>query len=88
MKSIQPVQYTIRGIPPSIDKELRRMAQVSGRSLNKVVVETLQVGTNTPPSMEPDTSLDDLFGLMSKKDAALLEEASQEARSLHPKDYQ
>jgi hypothetical protein len=36
------IQYTVRGVPPSLDAELRREAHSSGKSLNALVVETLQ----------------------------------------------
>lgn len=34
-------QYTIRGIPQSVDAYLRRRARLSGKSLNQVVIEEL-----------------------------------------------
>jgi hypothetical protein len=39
MKSIQ---YTVRGVPEKLDAELRKEARASGRTLNAVVVETLE----------------------------------------------
>jgi hypothetical protein len=36
------VQYTVRGVPPGLDAELRREARASGKTLNAVVVETLE----------------------------------------------
>ena len=36
------IQYTIRRVPRSLDSELRREARSSGKSLNTLVVETLQ----------------------------------------------
>ncbi len=39
MKSIQ---YTVRGVPQSLDAELREEARATGRTLNAVVVETLE----------------------------------------------
>ncbi len=36
------IQYTIRGVPPVLDAELRREASTSGKTLNAVVVETLE----------------------------------------------
>jgi hypothetical protein len=36
------MQYTIRGVPPVLDAELRREASASGKTLNAVVVETLE----------------------------------------------
>src|SRR5947207_3282393 len=37
-------QYTVRGVPPLIDKELRKKARLSRRSLNEVTLETLRTG--------------------------------------------
>jgi hypothetical protein len=36
------IQYTIRGVPPALDQELRREAHATGKTLNSVVVETLE----------------------------------------------
>ena len=36
------IQYTIRSIPEDLDAELRREARASGKTLNAVVVETLE----------------------------------------------
>jgi hypothetical protein len=35
-------QYTIRNVPANLDAELRREARTRGRSLNAVVLETLE----------------------------------------------
>jgi hypothetical protein len=35
------IQYTVRGVPPAVDAELRREARESNRTLNAVVVDTL-----------------------------------------------
>lgn len=86
MKSMQSVQYTIRGVQPAVDKELRRLARTSGRSLNQVALDALRVGADVPAKLEPDTSLDDLFGTMSADDAAFIEQASKESRMIHPKE--
>ncbi|MGO9763688.1 MAG: hypothetical protein ACLPUT_15040 [Solirubrobacteraceae bacterium] len=36
------IQYTVRGIPPDLDAELRREAQTTGKTLNALVLETLE----------------------------------------------
>ncbi len=36
------IQYTVRGVPPRLDAELRREAHSTGKSINALVVETLQ----------------------------------------------
>jgi hypothetical protein len=36
------IQYTVRGVPPELDAELRREAHATGKTLNALVVETLE----------------------------------------------
>jgi hypothetical protein len=36
------IQYTVRGVPPDLDAELRREARRTGKTLNAVVVEALE----------------------------------------------
>jgi hypothetical protein len=43
MKRQAPVQYTIRGIPPEVDRVLRQKAARRKQSLNRVVLEELTV---------------------------------------------
>ena len=35
------VQFTVRGVPGQVEKALKRKAAISGKSLNKVLVEAL-----------------------------------------------
>lgn len=44
-KQALEIQYTIRGIPTSVDQALRRKAMKGGRSLNQLVVEELTAAT-------------------------------------------
>lgn len=43
-KQAGPVQYTIRGIPPELDRALRRKARQRKQSLNQVVLDELIAG--------------------------------------------
>ena len=38
------MQYTIRGIPPAVDKALRQRARTTGKSLNETAIEALAEG--------------------------------------------
>lgn len=38
---MKAIQYTIRNIPAPVDRYLRRRAQISGQSLNQVIVQEL-----------------------------------------------
>lgn len=56
------LQYTIRNIPETVDKVIRKRAKQSGKSFNQTVVEilTLQTfGTTTPPT---ESNFDWLYG--------------------------
>jgi hypothetical protein len=52
-----PVQYTIRGIPPEVDRALRRKAAQRKQSLNQVVVEELVHATLGQPVRADFTDL-------------------------------
>ncbi len=41
----EPAQYTIRGVPPDVDRALRGKAAQLKRSLNQIVVEELTRAT-------------------------------------------
>lgn len=46
------IQYTIRNIPPQVDRAIRKRAKESGKSFNQTVVEILSLqmlGTTEPP---------------------------------------
>jgi hypothetical protein len=41
----EAVQYTIRGIPPEVDKALRERAQADKKSINQVILDALAQAT-------------------------------------------
>jgi hypothetical protein len=47
MPQKSPVQYTIRGVPPEVDCELRRRARDKKISLNQLLVEELRSAAGT-----------------------------------------
>ncbi len=44
-KQARDLQYTIRGIPPEVDRALRRRAANRKQSLNQVIVDELTAAT-------------------------------------------
>lgn len=44
------MQYTIRSIPPELDKALRQRAERSGKSLNQVTLEVMTTGAGLSDS--------------------------------------
>jgi hypothetical protein len=55
------IQYTVRGVPPELDAELRREAHTTGKTLNSVVVETLE-HAKLPPAAVIHDDLDWFVG--------------------------
>lgn len=48
MPAKPPVQYTIRGVPRDVDRELRRRAHERRISMNQLLVEELRSAAGTP----------------------------------------
>jgi hypothetical protein len=48
------IQYTVRGVPPELDAELRQEARTTGKTLNALVVETLEHAKLSPWSSSHD----------------------------------
>lgn len=56
------IQYTIRNIPPEVDRVIRKRSAQTGKSFNQTVVDLLSMqtfGTSKPPK---DDNFDWLFG--------------------------
>ena len=65
-------QITIRGIKPGVEREIRRLAKKSGKSLNRVVLDMVYqcTGLNENKKRPKAESLRKLAGGWSEKDAA------------------
>ncbi len=65
-------QITLRGIDPEIEKEIRRMAGSSGKSINRVILDMIYEykGFKRGRKMIPANSLKELAGGWSEKDAS------------------
>jgi hypothetical protein len=64
------IQYTVRGVPPELDAELRREARTTGKTLNALVVETLE-HAKLPSSAVVHDDLDWFVGSASSKESDL-----------------
>ena len=79
-------QYTIRRVPRSVDRALRRLAREGGKSLNAVLVEivTRAAGVDAEPTIHND--LDPLIGSWvhdPDTEAALVQQ-----RRINPGDWE
>jgi hypothetical protein len=61
------MQYTIRGIPPAVDRAVRARAKASGKSLNEAAVEALAEGTGTLGLPRRRRDLTDIAGTWQKE---------------------
>ncbi len=83
---MRSIQYTIRNIPPDVDRVIRKRASQSGKTFNQTVVDLLTVqilGTSQPQSSQ---NFDWLFGqntLDDSLDTAVCEQ-SQTNKSIWP----
>lgn len=77
-------QYTIRNIPPSVDRALRRKAAEKGVSLNTLALRALEAEAGVTTARE-HSDLDHFFGSWVR-DAAV-DRALSEVRKIEPGDW-
>lgn len=76
------VQYTLRNVPPAVDRALRARAKRLDKSLNEVALDALARGAGVESMPEPSHDLDFLFGSWVDDptvDAALAEQRAVDA---------
>jgi len=67
-------QITLRGLEPKIEREIRRIAKKTGKSLNRVVLEILNKSAGLAKTAPAD-SLRGLAGGWTEKEASEFNEA-------------
>jgi plasmid stability protein len=78
MKSIQ---YTIRNVPPEVDRILRARARKTGKSFNSTIVDSISRGT----LQKKDTTFDKFYrasAKLTKKDHQAFDESIKWLKSL------
>jgi hypothetical protein len=60
------MQYTIRNVPVTLDKALRRAARERGKSLNEVAIEALARGAGITGQRVRQRDLNDISGTWRK----------------------
>lgn len=70
-------QITVRGIAPELEKQIRRKAKATGKSLNKVMLELIggSAGPEKRRKKPVGASLAELAGGWSEKEAREFEES-------------
>ena len=65
-------QITLRGMDPEMEKDIRKMARKSGKSLNRVILDMIceKTGYRKRKKIAPADSLRNLAGGWSEKDAS------------------
>jgi hypothetical protein len=56
------LQYTIRNIPPAVDRVIRKRSKQSGKSFNQTVVDMLSLQTFGTTKIPKEDTFDWLFG--------------------------
>jgi hypothetical protein len=78
-------QYTLRKIPPALDRALRRTAREQHKSLNQVAVETLERAMGVAEEPRKRRDLSDLVGTW--KDDPRIAEALEDQRRIDPEAW-
>ena len=86
MKDVAHRQYTIRRVPRSVDRALRRIARERGQSLNTVLVDIVTRAAGVDAEPRQFTDLDHLIGSWVSDPAT--EEALAEQRLVDPRDWE
>jgi hypothetical protein len=58
----EAIQYTLRNVPPALDRALRRRAKQLSKSLNEVALEALTRGAGVSQEVTEHHDTDFLFG--------------------------
>jgi predicted nucleotidyltransferase len=61
-QTAEAIQYTLRNVPPVLDRALRRRAKQLSKSLNEVALEALSKGAGATHEVREQHDLDFLFG--------------------------
>ncbi len=78
-------QYTVRNVPPSVDRALRRRAQEAQISLNTLLLRALEAEAGVTQARERH-DLDTFFGSWIRD--ARVERALGEVRRVEPRDWE
>jgi len=78
-------QYTLRDIPPALDRALRERARQEGKSLNQVAREALKRGVGLPEENQVTDDLDCLAGTW--QDDLAFDEAIRQQDTVDPEAW-
>jgi hypothetical protein len=80
------VQYTVRDVPGSVDRALRRQAAERKVSLNRVLLDALEAAAGVTRAARERHDLDDFLGSWIKD--ARVDRALAEVRRVEPGDWE
>ena len=72
------MQYTLRGVPASVDTALRARARAAGKSLNEAAVDALAEGSGIAGSRRKRRDLSDIAGTWRAEKAVAAALADQD----------
>ena len=78
-------QYTVRGVPPEIEKKIAEEARRKGVSLNRALVSLLErvAGSSGATALrEPYGDLDELFGVWVPAEYSRVEKSLRDQREI------
>ena len=82
---VQAMQYTLRNVPPNLDRALREQARSENKSLNEVLLEALQRAFGLHGEPPPRRDLSDIVGTWSEDPE--LDRVLREQRQVDPEAW-
>jgi len=78
------IQYTIRNVPPEVDRALKQRSRITRKSFNQTVIEELSKNVAKPNS----NRFDWMLGTLSEEEARLFDSAIEELNKPNPEFWQ
>jgi hypothetical protein len=77
---------TLRGVPPDVARVIRRKADETGESVNRIVIRLLEEGAGVGKKRKPvlHHDLDGLIGIWSREEARSFHGALEDQRKIDP----
>ena len=77
---------SVRGVPPEVARVIRRKADETGESVNRIVIRLLEEGAGTGKKRKPvlHHDLDGLIGAWSREEARSFNRALEDQRKIDP----
>jgi hypothetical protein len=76
---------SLRNLPPEVEKAIEETSEREGISLNRATIRLLEASLHKPAK---NSDFDEFFGVWSKEEADVFDEALSQMRQVDPADWE